>query len=169
MKLPIISLFAAVVMASCGTTRTSTNTSAAYGLPVIIRSDFEAQYPTATNVTWSKYDMTTTPIDWELTDWTPMDNNDYVVVFDMGSDKVNAYYDANGTWIGSAYTLTNNSLLPSAVSTTVSNNYSGYTIESVQREMWKDKTAYEIKLKNNDSRVKLLVDANGTILKQKDK
>ena len=113
--------------------------------------------------------MTATPIDWELTDWSPMDNNDYVVVFDMESDKVNAWYDSKGSWIGSAYTLNNNSLLPSAVSTTVSTNYSGYTIESVQREMWKDKSAYEIKLKNNDSRVKLLVDANGTILKQKDK
>ena len=169
MKLPIISLFAAVILASCGSSRTSTNTSAAYGLPVVIRSDFEAQYPTATNVTWSKFDYATTPIDWELTDWSSMDNNDYVVQFDMGSDKMYAWYDETGHWIGSAYAVANNSMLPSAINTTLTSNYSGYTIESVQKEMWKDRTAYEIKMKNGDARKKVLIDMNGTVLKEKDK
>ena len=43
-------------------------------------------------------------------------------------------------------------------------------IENVQREMWSGKTAYEIKLKKtDDDKVKLLVDSNGMILKQKHK
>ncbi len=49
------------------------------------------------------------------------------------------------------------------------NQFSGYTIEKVEREFWKDRQAYELKLKSNtnSNEVKLLVDANGTILKQK--
>jgi hypothetical protein len=87
----------------------------------------------------------------------------------MGSDKMYAWYDENGNWVGTAYMMTNNSMLPSAVNTTLNNSFSGYQIESVEREMWKDRTAYELKIKNGDSRKKVLIDANGTILKQKDK
>ena len=53
---------AALLVTSCETTRTSTSNNAAYDLPVSIRADFEAQYPTATNVTWMRYDATTTPM-----------------------------------------------------------------------------------------------------------
>ena len=171
MKLRILSLLAAAaIITSCTTTRTSTSDNAAYaGMPASIRMDFERHYPDATNVTWATYDGSVLPIDWELTDWTVLGTDDYVVRFDMGSDNYYAWYDADGTWIGSAYTLSNTAILPSAVSTTLNNQYKGYTIESIQKETWKDKTAYELKLVSGESRVKLLVDANGTILKTKDK
>ena len=35
--------------------------------------------------------------------------------------------------------------------------------------MWKDHLAYEIKLKNGDNKIKLLVDENGNLLKEKNK
>jgi hypothetical protein len=171
MKLRFLSLLAAAaIITSCTTTRTSTSDNAAYAdMPAAIRLDFERHYPDATNVTWSNYDAIAVPIDWELTDWAVLDNNDYVVRFDMGSDNYYAWYDADGTWIGSAYAVSNTALLPSAVRTTLNSQYKDYTIESIQKESWKDKTAYEFKLVNGESRVKLLIDANGTILKQKDK
>ena len=173
MKLSIISLFAAAVMAaSCGTTKTSTNTSAAYGLPVVIRSNFEASYPDASNVTYTTYDasdLSNMPIDWDLTDWTVLDANDYVVKFNMGKENMYAWYDSDGNWIGSAYLLSNSTLLPSAVSSTLNTTYNGYTIESIQKEMWKSKTAYEIKLSNSVDRIKVLVSEDGSILKQKAK
>jgi hypothetical protein len=171
MKLRILSLLAAAaIITSCSTTKTSTSENAAYaGMPSTIRLDFERHYPDATNVAWTNFDAAAVPIDWELTDWAVLDNDDYVVRFDMGSDNYYAWYDANGTWIGSAYAVSNTSLLPSAVTTTLNSQYKDYTIESIQKESWKDKTAYELKLANGDSRVKLLIDSNGTILKQKDK
>ena len=171
MKLRMLSLlFAVAIITSCTTTRTSTSDNAAYaGLPSTIRLDFERHYPDATNVTWTNYDGSTIPIDWELTDWTVLGTDDYVVRFDMGSDNYYAWYDADGTWIGSAYAMNSTAILPSAVRTTLNSQYKDYTIESIQKETWKDKTAYELKLASGDSRVKLLIDSNGTILKQKDK
>ena len=51
MKLQIMSLLtAAIVMASCSTTKTSTSSGAAYGgMPQAVRMDFERHYPDATN------------------------------------------------------------------------------------------------------------------------
>ncbi|HEU4633510.1 MAG TPA: PepSY-like domain-containing protein, partial [Flavisolibacter sp.] len=99
-----------------------------------------------------------------------LDDNDYVVRFDMDNENYYAWYDSDGNWIGSAYAVNDQSTLPSAVSNLLTTQYSGYTIEKVQKEMWKDRMAYEIKLKNeNDSKVKLLVDGNGNILKEKNK
>src|SRR5215216_7259927 len=136
MKLHIMSLLAAAALiVSCSTTRTSTSENAAYAsLPSTLRLDFERHYPDATNVTWSQYDATTVPIDWELTDWSAMDASDYVVRFDMGSNNYYALYDANGTWIGSAYAMSNTALLPSAVTTTLNSQFKGYTIDAVQKE-----------------------------------
>src|SRR5215218_2870973 len=47
--------------------------------------------------------------------------------------------------------------------------YTRYNIESVQKESWKEQTAYEVKLKNDMGNVKLLVDSNGNVLKEKTK
>ena len=117
-----------------------------------------------------QYDATTTPIDWEMTGWEPLDANDYVVRFDLANDQYYAWYDSNGGWIGSAYVVHDYTKLPAAVHTLLTNQFRDYTIENVQREMWSGKTAYEIKLKKtDDDKVKLLVDSNGMILKQKHK
>ena len=58
-------------------------------------------------------------------------------------------------------------MLPYAVNTLFQDKYKDYTIESAQREMWGTQTAYEVKLKNSDSNMKLLIDSQGNILKQK--
>lgn len=172
MKLKIMSLVTAMVLLlSCGTTtQTSTSSNPAYDVPATIQTSFTTQYPTATNVVWSGYDVAMVPIDWELTDWATLDNNDYVVRFDMDNENYYAWYDSDGNWVGSAYVVNDQSTLPSAVSNLLTKKYSGYTIEKVQKEMWKDRMAYEIKLKNaDDSKVKVLVDGSGNILKEKNK
>ena len=171
MKLKMMSMAALMVLLlSCGTTtNTTTSTNAAYAVPDNISTRFSYQYPQATNVTWGAYDATVVPIDWELAGWNTLDKDDYVVQFDLGGERYYAWYDNNGEWIGSAYALNDVSRLPAAVNSTINSQFAGYTIESVQREMWKDKMAYEVKLKSGDNKVKLLVDANGTVLKQKTK
>lgn len=174
MKLKILSLFAAAAFffASCGTTYQSTSDNAAYNVsvPLSIRTDFAASYPDATNVVWNSYDVTTVPIDWELTGWNTLDANDFTVSFDLGGNKYYAWYDSNGDLVGSAYVVNDYNKLPYAVTSLLQNRYNTYAIDAVQREMWGSRTAYEITLKgSNDSKIKLLVDADGNILREKTK
>ena len=170
MKVKLLSLVVACTLIfSCGTTYTSTTSNAAYGLPENIRTSFTALYPDATNVTYTQFDAATAPVDWELNGWTALDTKDYVVSFDMGGRKYYTWYDSDGSWIGTS-TAVNYTQLPSAVSNLLQNNYSAFTIESVQKESWKGGDAYEIKLKGTDeSKTKILVDTKGNILKEKAK
>lgn len=161
------------MLASCGTTRSSTMTStsdnAAYGAPAAVSSTFTTQYPGATNITWSAYDSRTSPVDWELAGWPALTSSDHMVTFDQYGNRFYAWYDASGNWVGTAQSVTNFGMLPGRVSQMITTQYQGYTIESAQRETWKGMNAYEIKLRNYDNKVKLLVDENGTVLKQKEK
>jgi hypothetical protein len=157
MKLKIVSLvLAATLIISCGTTYTSTSNNAAYNVtvPESIQGHFAAQYPDATNIVWNSYDAAVVPLDWEMTG-----------CFDVGNNKYYAWYDDNGTLVGSAYAISDYSQLPYAVSTMLQNSYRDYSIDAVQRAMWGTQSAYEIKLKSGDNKTKLLVDSKGNILK----
>ena len=171
MKLQIMSLLVATTLiVSCGPTKYgSSSSNAAYGTPTVITTSFETQYPTASNVVWSSYDPAVVPVDFELNGWSELTSGDYMVKFDLGTEKYYAWYDAKGEWIGSAYVVSNYTTLPSAVNTMLNDKFNGYSIEMAQKELWKESMAYEIRLKNGDNRVKLLVDGNGNILKQKTK
>jgi hypothetical protein len=168
MKLKFLGLVTAMVLLlSCGSTRTSTSENYAYGVPDNIHTGFIAQYPNAANIAWARYDAANLPIDWEMTGWTPMQSDDYVVQFNLDDENYYAWYDRNGNWIGSSYTVRNNASLPAAVSNLLSTQFGGYTIEKIDREFSRDRIAYEIKLRNDENKVKLLVAEDGTILKQK--
>ena len=169
MKLKILILAASIALfASCGPSYRVTDTSTVgIDVPVVVKKTFTTAYPTATGVVWSAYDVSTLPIDWDLTGWPAMDQSDYVVTFNMNNDKYYAYYDVNGDWIGTAYVITDYKSLPSGINTMISDKYPGYTITTVGRVMQKDRIAYEIQMKNGNSKAKLLVDENGNIIKQK--
>ena len=170
MKLKILMLAAtAVVFASCGPSYRVTDQSKTTGtnVPVSVQTSFTTQYPTATEVIWAPYDANTVPIDWDLSGWSAVDNSDYVATFTMSNNQYYAWYDANGNWIGSTYVVHDFTTLPSPVTAVITDKFSGYSITSVNSEMQKDKVAYEILLKNGDSKAKVLIDANGNIIKQK--
>jgi hypothetical protein len=169
MKLNLMGLALALIMLySCGpTTYSSTSENAAFSAPASIQTNFNTQYPGATNVVWSKYDVSLVPIDVELAGWTNLDANDYAVSYNYDGQKYISWYDSDGTWIGSSYVISDYAVLPTSLNSIISQRFPGYTIEKVDKEMWKDQVAYEVKLKNGDSKVKLLVDANGNILKEK--
>ena len=171
MNLKILILIAGiVVLASCGPSYRVTDQSTVkdtVGVPSEIQTSFKTQYPTAANVTWSTYDVANLPIDWELTGWPQMDQGDYLATFDYNNDKYYTWYDSDGNWIGTAYVISDYKSLPSAINTTINDKFLGYTITSVNREMQKDRMAYEIQLKNGDSKAKVLIDENGNIIKQK--
>lgn len=171
-----LAVAAIAAVASCKpaykATDTTAGTSDTTGTTITVtpatQTAFTTQYPTATNVVWTQYDVASTaPIDWEMAGWTMLDNNDYLVRFDMDNENYYAWYDSDGNWIGSAYVMEDPTQLPPAVTTAVNNKYSGYTIDNVNREFQKDRIAYEIEMKKEDSKVKLLVDADGNILKEK--
>lgn len=172
MKLKMMSLVTATALAlSCGTpaytdtststgtgtntgttdsstnTSTSTSSNAAYSVPADLQTSFTTQYPTATNATWSGYNAATVPVDWELNGWTPMDANGHTATFTMDNQQYNAWYDSKGTWVGSTYAVSDYTTLPPAINTMIKDKYAGYNIDKVQREMWKDRMAYEVKLK----------------------
>lgn len=169
MKARFLGLIAAfALITSCSTSsRTSSSSNAAYSTPADLQTSFTTQYPTASNATWSAYDATMSPIDWELSGWPAADVTAHSVAFDMDSSRYYAYYGADGTWIGSTYAISDYTKLPEAVHNAVKEKYSAYTIDKVQQEMWKDKMAYELKLKNGDNKIKLLVDNQGNVLKEK--
>jgi hypothetical protein len=170
MKLKLISLIVAVsVLVSCGTTYKSTSNNAAYNVtvPSGIQANFAAQYPDATNIVWNSYDAASVPVDWSMTDWATLGADDFTVTFNVGNNQYYGWYDANGQLVASAYAINDYSMLPYAVNSLLQDKYKDYAIESAQREMWGTQTAYEIKLKNADNNIKLLIDSQGNILKQK--
>lgn len=172
MKLKILILIAGVaVLASCGpsfrVTDQSTVSKDTIGVPTEIKAAFSTQYPTATNVVWSAYDASATPlVDWDLNGWTAGEGA-YLATFNLNNDTYYAWYAANADWVGTAYALSDYKTLPPAINTMLNDKFPGYTISSVSREMKKDHMAYELQLKNGDSKTKVLVDDNGTIIKQK--
>jgi hypothetical protein len=170
----IAAIASLIIAAGCGDTHNatgsgsySTSNMAYITAPTSVQTSFTARYPSATNVRWSYYDNSVVPIDWDLTDWQVLTPQDYTVSYDMDGNQYYSWYDANGNWIGSSYATTNYSALPPAVNTMITDQYPGYTITGVQNESWRDRSAYQVELKNDAMKVKLLVDANGTVLKQK--
>lgn len=167
-----IAVAAIAAFASCSSpykaTDTTTGSSTTVVVPATMQTAFTTQYPTATNVVWTNYDAAVAvPIDWEMAGWTTMDADDYLVRFNMDNEDYYAWYDGDGNWIGSAYVITDHSKLPEPVHTTVSTKYAGYTIDKVNREFQKEKIAYEVELKKDDSKVKLLLDGEGNVIKEK--
>jgi hypothetical protein len=168
MKKQILSvILAAGILASCSTTRTNSSSNAAFAVPRNISNSFATLYPTATDVTWGHYDATVeSPIDWELAGWPALDSNAYMATYNVGSDRFYTWYDANGAWIGSTYNINDVNSLSSTIRTMLTNKYPGYAVVDVDKAMWKDQSAYEVKLKKDDSKMKVWVDMNGNVLKE---
>ena len=157
----VIGLFTA-----CSSTYRATDTG------LVISTDasraFNLQYPAATNVVWNNYDPNVVILnDWDLAGWTVIDADDYVVQFDMDNEKYYAWYDTNGEWIGTAYVVNDFTTLPDMVRSTINTKYPGYTISKVNKEFHKDRIAYEIVLKDGDTKQVVLMDLNGVVLKSK--
>jgi len=167
MKLKTILTAAVItVFTACSTTYRATDTD------VLISAEatkaFDLQYPTSNNIIWTSYNPGTVIInDWDLGDWAYVDADDYMVEFDMDGEKYYAWYDTNGEWIGTAYVVNDFTALPGMVRSTIDTKYPGYTISKVNKEFHKDRIAYEIVLKDGDTKQVVLMDLNGVVLKSK--
>ena len=169
MKLKILMAAAGLaVLASCGPSyRVTEGSTVGIDVPASVKATFTTAYPTASDITWAMYDASVVPIDMELAGWSTLDQEDYVATFNMKGDKYYAYYDPNGDWIGTAHVITDYKSMPNPINTMITSKYDGYTITNVDRVMQKDRIAYEIQLKNGNSKAKILVDENGNIIKEK--
>ena len=170
MKLKTLFVAAAVAtLVSCETTYQATDTGVVVA-PAGTQEAFLVQYPGSSNIVWNYYDPNTVILnDWELLGWRALDANDYLVTFDMDGEKYHAWYDADGTWIGTAYVVRDFNTLPVAIHNTINTNYPGYTISSVNRGFQKDRMTYEVTLKGSDNKVVMLVDNDGNVIKYKSK
>jgi hypothetical protein len=169
MKLKTIIAVAAIgLLAACDPSYRATDTGVVV-VPEATRQAFVDQYPDGINVVWSNYDPDVVIIhDWDLAGWPVIQTDDYAVRFDMGTDTYYAWYDNEGTWIGTAYVVKDYSTMPLSVRNSVTTLYPGYTITAVNKEFYRDRVAYEITLKNvNDSKVVVLTDMNGNVIKSK--
>jgi hypothetical protein len=160
---------AAIVLAACESPYRATNTTV-YLAPEGIRTSFVTQYPTATNVVWSHYDPAVVSIvDWELNGWQPLNEADYTVRFIVDNEDYYAYYDDNGEWVGTVYAVRDYHIMPAVINDMIITRYPGYTITAVNKEFQRDRVTYEVELKNSNAKVKLLVDGNGNVIKERSK
>jgi hypothetical protein len=166
----LIAMAAISIVFACNSTYRATDNTGVL-VSVDAQRAFELQYPNSTNVIWSTYDPNVVILnDWQLSGWDMADQDDYLVRFDYDNEKYYAWYDRDGTWIGSAYVVNDQSTLPQFVRNSISTNYVDYTISSVNKEFHKDRIYYEVVLKNNmDKKMVLLMDPNGSIIRTKEK
>jgi hypothetical protein len=137
--------------------------------PENIQASFTTRYPKATNIKWYQYNSKTVPIDWDLAGWPALTNRDYAVVYEVDNVPYYAWYDWQGNWVGSTSVMKDFAGLPAPVSKMLSGKYPGYSIKDVHTESYKDMAAYQLELTKGGDKVKLVVDANGNVLKQKTK
>jgi hypothetical protein len=152
-------------------TTTTTTTSETRTTTVIVpektKKSFTTRYPKASKVTWSKY-HNDAPIDWDMTGWPAIDTTDYVANFnDAGSDYW-SWYNPNGDWIGTAATVPP-AELPAPVNNSIKSNYADYEVTTVTEVIDPSRTAYEVQLGGKKGKTKILYDANGNIIKKKEK
>jgi hypothetical protein len=153
-----------VLFTACSSTYRATDTG------VVISPDatraFELQYPNAANVVWTNYDPNIIILnDWDMTGWAVLDGDDYVVQFDIDNERHHAWYDSNGEWIGSAIVVNDYNTLPDMVKDAIRTKYPGYSISSVNKEVHKDRVAYEVVLRDGDTKQVALIDLNGLVVK----
>ena len=107
-----IAVGAVALLTACGTPYRATD-SDTFVVSTTAQDAFVAQYPTSSNVVWSAYDANNVIVyDWDLAGWTTMDASDYVVRFDMDGENYYAWYDNDGTWVGTAYVVKDYTKLP---------------------------------------------------------
>jgi hypothetical protein len=129
-------------------------------VPDTIRNSFTAKYPKAITAQWVKY----TPVE---TDYLPMDNQYYYVVFTNNGEDITSWYNNKGEWVKTSTKIKGDPRLPDAVNKTLNAQYPGYAIEEVSRENDKDMEMYEIKLRKGEEKAKLKILPNGEVFKRK--
>lgn len=138
-------------------------------IPPATRTSFEAKYPNASNVKWSRYKPETDRAAMDPSDWNySLDTSDYEVMFNWNGEDYYAWYD-DGSWIRAASPVKDHSKLPAAVNEAIRNQYADFKIVEVDKEHDKDRTTYEVDLEKGSDKMKVHFDENGKVIKKKGK
>ena len=174
-------VMAAFLSYSCndGTETESTNTDGVYNTeadntsvsyqtnpPERVTTDFEKNYPRASDANWAKYRVPPDVIDWEFTGWPAWDTSYYTVSFYEDGYNRWMFYSPEGDWLYSVFPIRIEDV-PASVNSTINREFPGYTIESVNKENDKNKSAYEIKMIKGEEKIKVLIDEQGNVMKRK--
>ncbi len=155
------------VVAATSTENTPVNNTST-DVPAPTRTAFEAKYPNASRVTWSRYKAETDRKDMDPSDWEyKLDTNDYTVMFNWNGEDYYAWYDDSN--LIRATSRVESSKLPAAVNDAINKEFPGYTIKEIDKENDKDRTTYEIDLDKNGEKMKVHIDENGKVVKKKGK
>ncbi|HUR67138.1 MAG TPA: PepSY-like domain-containing protein [Chitinophagaceae bacterium] len=136
-------------------------------VPAKTKASFEKKYPKATNVKWGNHKPDKEKIDWELSGWPEMDEQDHKVWFHWQGSEHESRYNKSGDWVGTTNVITSPASLPAAVTKAIRSQYDGYAIRYVTREDDKDRSAYEVILEKGTDKVRALIGENGEVLKKK--
>src|SRR5688572_7039848 len=126
-------------------------------VPATTKTTFETTYPGASDVTWTNYSEPYSTIDWELSGWPMLDENDYVVAYDWNGSDYYTWYDQDGNWIGTTTVVTDYANLPAGVNSTLKSKFNGYTVLSADKEVDKNREAYELELEKGSDKLKVLI------------
>lgn len=144
-------------------------------VPATTKASFETKYPAAKNVTWVKYTTPDTAVASkddldEMEDNKGLDSTDYQVSFDWNEVNYLTYYEPDGSWIKTTYKLVNHADLSAAVNDAINKQFPGYSIKNnIEVEEEKKGKVYEVFLEKGTELWKVHFDANGKVLKKKNK
>jgi hypothetical protein len=135
-------------------------------VPVATKTHFEAKYPQASNVVWTRYEVFPSNLEWDWYGWPALDTNDYVAYWGTTDNPYWVWYDQDGNWIGAVETI-NVSSVPAAVNKKLNTEFTGYTVNTVNKENDKNRVAYEISMTKGNDKLKVLIDEKGNVMKKK--
>ena len=134
-------------------------------VPVSVQTSFKSKYANADKISWKKYYVTTEEDDIRL-----IPNNDYYyVIYNNDGADYTTWYDTTGVMIKSSMRISGPKELPDAVNMTLNKEYPDYTITEIDKENDKNIEVYEIDLEKGESKVKVKVSPDGTVVKRKEK
>jgi uncharacterized membrane protein YkoI len=119
-------------------------------VPEQVKSTFNSSYAQATDVEWKEK------------------NGSYYAQFELNNTDHYVVYSADGTVEKSGHEIPV-SELPQAVRDAISQQYAGRTIEEAKTVEKDGKTMYKAKLDGDGEDLKVVFNADGTVMQEKDK
>jgi uncharacterized membrane protein YkoI len=134
-------------------------------VPVTVQTSFKSKYANAGEIQWKKYYVTQEEDDVRL-----IPNNDYYyVIYNNDGYNYNTWYDTTGVMVKSTMIVSGPKELPNAVNMTINKEFPGFTVTEIEKDNDKDMDIYEIDLEKGESKAKIKITPDGTIVKRKDK
>jgi len=120
-------------------------------VPELVKKSFAEEFPAAVKAKWGVEKA-----------------GEYEAEFVMNKSEMSALFDEAGALL-EVETEIEKSGLPSAVTTALTKDFSGYRIGEIEKNDAKGKTTYEMEVKKGKEEFELVFDANGTLLNKEAK